>query len=346
MHQILETIANDLKISQMPDEQKGHYEARIIYSAMAQHIKTVSLDRSIYETSYSNGASIVHTIKRSCDIFEQLLLCSEYNAKEWFEKNTKDNIEIMYNRLISSGEMLKFYDKYNIVAGQKQFIINNQYCYFRGIACNYANKNASGLALLEKTVNPNADALNIDVLLPFSFVNSVDFWHKYIHSIGWEELYPTENIECFNPKLKSRKLYDCFVKTDVIPEGYSLARKPFINNDFYFYILKRKKDVILYHQIEEYYKTTKEHFRFRYALRALNGNPVVAEFKVNDDMAELHLNSMLPNTEMAFLNLISWSSNNINDKFNYTFSIVFLDLIKKIFSSLDIKLMEKKYATV
>ena len=105
MHQILETIANDLKISQMSDEQKGHYEARIIYSAMAQHIKTVSLDRSIYETSYSNGSSIVHTIKRSCDIFEQLLLCSEYNAKEWFEKNTKDNIEIIYNRLISSGEI-------------------------------------------------------------------------------------------------------------------------------------------------------------------------------------------------------------------------------------------------
>ena len=345
MHQILNKIADDLKIIRLPNEPEYRFEARIVYSAMAQHIKFSSLDKSIYEETHSRGASIIHTKKRCCDIFEQLLLCSP-SAREWFEPELMSNIEIIYNRLVSFGELLKFYDRYNMVAPQKQYILNDNISYFRGVAYNYMNKKTSGLALLEQSTKRRPDASYIYELLPMSSEKSVDFWKRYIKNIDYEPLFSTENLECFDAKMKSKSLYDCFVEMNEIPEGYTLARKPLFMNDYIFYVLKRKGNRLLYHPIEDFYKSTKEHYKFRYALRYLNDNPIMAEYIINNDMIELHINSMLPNTEMAFLQLISWPKTNISDTWNFTFSKEFLGIIEAIFDNIQIKLMEKKYAAV
>lgn len=70
MNPIIKTIADDLKIFPIIRESEGSFEARVIYSAIAQHIKAASNDSSIYEPITSEGASIVHTKRRCRNILE------------------------------------------------------------------------------------------------------------------------------------------------------------------------------------------------------------------------------------------------------------------------------------
>jgi len=95
-----------------------------------------------------------------------------------------------------------------------------------------------------------------------------------------------------------------------------------------------------YHLVEDYYKETNEHFRFIYALRHLHNNPVNARFSRCGDMIKLHLDTKLPNSEMAFLLLISWPERNITDELFFIFSVVYWDIIKEVLEKLHIELIE------
>ncbi len=342
MNLIIKTIADDLKIFPIKKESEGSFQARVIYSAMAQHIKAASNDASIYEPITSEGASIVHTKKRGKDILEQLILCSP-SCKNWFDlkNNNYDSIiETIYSRLVITGELLKNRDRYNVSAAIKRFIINDRVCYYRGIATTFSNKKASGLSLIENTTVSSEDNSSIKEILPNSFEKADKYWKEYINHISFEKIYSIDDLELFDAKMKSSTLYNCFKCVDSIPKGISLARKKLYEFDYCYYIVKRVGDTVYYHSVEDYYKETNEHFRFRYALRYLHDNPVKAGFNLCGDMVKLHLNTKLPNSEMAFLSLISWPERNINDDVFFIFSTVYWDIIKSILENLHIELTE------
>lgn len=336
---IIKTIADDLKIYQLINETKASFEARVIYSAIAQHIKTASNDASIYELITSEGASIIHTKKRCRDILEQLLLCAP-DSKEWFgvENNSDFIIDTIYSKLVISGEILKNQDRYNVSAPVKKYIINDRVCYYRGIATSFSNKKASGLSLIENTTTENNAA--ITDLLPVSSERADKYWKNYIKSIRYEELSSAEELELFDADMKSLTLYACFRRYDILPKGVSLARKSLYKNGYCYYIIKVSNGNAYYHLVEDYYKETNEHFRFRYALRHLHNNPVKARFSKCGDMIKLHLDTKLPNSEMAFLSLISWPERSITDELFFIFSVVYWDIIKEVLENLHIELME------
>lgn len=345
MNPIIKTIANDLKIFPINKESKGSFEARVIYSAIAQHLKAASNDASIYEPITSEGASVVHTKKRCRDIIEQLLLCAP-DSKEWFgiENGSDVIIDTIYSRLVMSGEILKNHERYNVSATVKRFMINDRVCYYRGIATSFSNKKASGLSLIENTTAENN--ASITDLLPVSSERADKYWNKYIKSIHYEELSSSEELELFDADMKSSTLYTCFRKYDSLPKGVSLARKSLYKNGYCYYIIKKSGSNVYYHLVEDYYKETNEHFRFRYALRHLHNNPVKARFILCGDMVKLHLDTKLPNSEMAFLSLISWPERNITDELFFVFSVVYWDIIKSVLENLHIELMEIKNETI
>ena len=348
MNPIIKTIADDLKIYQLKNETKGFFEARVIYSAIAQHMKAASNDASIYEPITSEGASIVHTKKRCRDILEQLVLCSP-SSKDWFDyknNNLDSIIEIIYSRLVMAGELLKNRDRYNVSATIKRFIVNDRVCYYRGIATTFSNKKASGLSLIENTTASYEDRSSIKELLPNSFENADKYWKEYISHISFEKIYSIDNLEIFDADMKTSTLYNCFKSVNSIPKGISLVRKKLYEFDYCYYIVKRVGDSVYYHSVEDYYKETNEHFRFRYALRNLHNNPVKARFNLCGDMVKLHLDTKLPNSEMAFLSLISWPERNINDDVFFIFSSVYWDIIKRILENLHIELTEMKNETI
>ena len=338
MNPIIKTIADDLKIFPINKESKGSFEARVIYSAIAQHLKAASNDASIYEPITSEGASVVHTKKRCRDIIEQLLLCAP-DSKEWFgtENGSDFIIDTIYSRLVMSGEILKNHERYNVSATVKRFMINDRVCYYRGIATSFSNKKASGLSLIENTTGENY--ASITDLLPVSSDRADKYWNNYIKSIRYEELSSTEELELFDADMKSSKLYTCW-NYDSLPKGVSLARKSLYQNGYCYFIIKMSGGNAYYHLVEDYYKETNEHFRFRYALRHLHNNPVKARFSKCGDMIKLHLDTRLPNSEMAFLLLISWPERNITDELFFIFSEVYWDTIKNVLENLHIELME------
>lgn len=63
-------------------------------------------------------------------------------------------------------------------------------------------------------------------------------------------------------------------------------------------------------------------------------------------MVKLHLDTKLPNSEMAFLSLISWPERNITDELFFVFSVVYWDIIKSVLENLHIELMEIKNETI
>ena len=342
MNPIIKTIADDLKIFPIIRESEGSFEARVIYSAIAQHIKAASNDSSIYEPITSEGASIVHTKRRCRNILEQLILCSP-SSKDWFDyknNNLDSIIEIIYSRLVMTGELLKNRDRYNVSATIKRFNVNDRVCYYRGIATTFSNKKASGLSLIENTTASSEDSSSIIEMLPNSFESANNYWKKYIRHISFEKIYSIDDLEIFDADMKTSTLYNCFKSVNSIPKGISLARKKLYEFDYCYYIVKRVGDNIYYHSVEDYYKETNEHFRFRYALRYLHNNPVKAGVNLCGDMVKLHLNTKLPNSEMAFLSLISWPERNINDDVFFIFSTVYWDIIKSILENLHIELTE------
>ena len=339
MNPIIKIIADDLKIYRLKNETKASFEARVIYSAIAQHIKTASNDVSIYERQTSEGASIIHTKKRCRDILEQLILCAP-ESKEWFgiENNCDFIIDTIYSKLVISGEILKNQDRYNVSAPVKKFMINDRVCYYRGIAASFSNKKASGLSLIENTSTENNTT--ITDLLPVSHERADKYWNNYIKSIRYEKLSSTEKLELFDAEKDSSTLYTCFRRYNSLPKGVSLARKSLYKNGYCYYIIKVSNGNEYYHLVEDYYKETNEHFRFIYALRHLHNNPVNARFSRCGDMIKLHLDTKLPNSEMAFLLLISWPERNITDELFFIFSVVYWDIIKEVLEKLHIELIE------
>ena len=223
-------------------------------------------------------------------------------------------------------------------------MINDRVYYYRGIATSFSNKKASGLSLIENTTAENN--ASITDLLPVSSERADKYWNKYIKSIRYEELSSSEELELFDADMKSSTLYTCFRKYDSLPKGVSLARKSLYKNGYCYYIIKKSGSNVYYHLVEDYYKETNEHFRFRYALRHLHNNPVKARFILCGDMVKLHLDTKLPNSEMAFLSLISWPERNITDELFFVFSVVYWDIIKSVLENLHIELMEIKNETI
>ena len=244
MNPIIHAIADDLKIYPMPNEIEGHFGARIIYSAMAQHFKTASHDKSIYEEKYNNGASVIHTKKRCRDILEQLILCVP-ESRKWFKPDIDENIEIIYSRLIDSGELMKNYDRYNFAKYQQRFAIDNRYFYTRGMTDDFRNKQASGLALIEQIslYDTKEKSTTMEDLFSILFEGSVNLWKNYIRNVGYEKLYSADDLELFDADLKTRTLYNCFTYKEEIPEGISLARKTSMNREICIILLNVKMEL-------------------------------------------------------------------------------------------------------
>ena len=341
MNNILVQIAVDLKINRLPKESEKSYSARIIYSAMSLHIKAATLDVSLYDEPNDDGASIIHIKKRAVEVLTEFLRFSPECCDIFGEPH--DAVDIIINRLYVSDEIIQLVEKYYHIGDEGMYKINDIADYFRGVPDYFGKYYASGLALLQKT---SKRVISQDLNRAFCFENSsaVDFWNNYMTKAQWQSGTLPEGIEYFDPKEKGNVLFTCYKSSEKPPIGISLARSPSFNNSYYFYVIKNTGTEVFLHEIEEYYRISREHFRFRYALRKLADNPVTAEYSISGKMVVLNLYTQLPYAEMSFLELISWPMDNIYHINVFVFHIAFKEKVIEILTNLDIQIVEKENA--
>lgn len=308
---------------------------------MALHIKAAVLDKSIYDEPTNFGASKKHIKKRVELILNNFLdLCPDCSS--WFVSNEKA-IDTITDRLYSANEISSVEPYYYRIGNEGVYKVCDKVAYYRGLPSVVSGYILSGLALLMKKQNVN-DVQDINQAFCFEQKTAVEFWNDYISNINWNDYRLPKNMEYFNPKAQKSNLYDCYSETDRIPIDVTLARKYVINDYYDEYVLRKVGAELFHHKIEEYYKFSREHYRFRYALRKLSDNPIKAEYYTDSGMIVLHLNTSMPRAEMAFLELISWPKNNIEDNRNLIFSDCFKDIVFGMLENLNINILEKQYA--
>ena len=300
MNNILAQIAVDLKINRLPEESEKTYSARIIYSAMALHIKAATLDISLYDEPNDDGASIIHIKKRAVEVLTEFLRFSPECCDIFGDPS--DAVEIIIGRLFAADEIIQLVEKYYHIGNEGIYKINDTTAYFRGLPGQIKGYFSSGLALLQKPYKSKSTQ-SLDRAFCFENSSAVDYWNDYIAKIQWHSGTLPEGMEFFDPHEKGNTLYTCFKNCEKVPVGISLAQSPSFNNSYFCYVVNNSDGEIFTHEIEDYFRLSREHFRFRYALRKLANNPVAAEYIILGDMVVLYLYSRLPYAEMSFLEL-------------------------------------------
>ena len=341
MNNILRQIAVDLKINSLPDESEKSYTARIIYSAMALHIKAATLDVSLYDEPNDDGASIIHIKKRAVEVLTEFLHFSP-ECCDIFDDPSKA-VGIIIDRLFAADEIIQIKEKYYHIGNEGTYRVNDDTDYYRGIPGNFIKCYSSGLALLQKPIN-GKNSQSLDRAFCFESSSAVEYWSNYISKVQWHSGTLPEGMEYFDPHEKGNTLYTCFKSCENVPVGISLAQSPSFNNSYFYYVVNNSGGEIFTHEIEDYFRLSREHFRFRYALRKLANNPVIAEYILIGDMVVLYLYPRLPYAEMSILELISWPIDDIYQPRTFMFHTSFKESVFHILTNLDIETLEKENA--
>ena len=341
MNNILAQIAVDLKINSLPKESEKIYSARIIYSAMALHIKAATLDVSLYDEPHDDGASIVHIKKRAVEVLTEFLRFSPGCCDVFGDPS--DAVDVIIDRLFAADEIIQIKEKYYHIGNEGIYRVNDNADYYRGIPENFKRCYSSGLALLQKPLNGKSSQ-SLDRAFCFENSSAVDYWNDYIAKVQWHSGTLPEAMEFFDPHEKGNALYTCFKSCEKVPVGISLAQSPSFNNSYFNYVVNNSNGEIFMHEVEDHFKLSREHFRFRYALRKLANNPVSAEYSIWGEMVVLYLYPRLPYAEMSFLELISWPIDNIYQTNIFMFHTAFKESVFNMLTNLDIEILEKENA--
>lgn len=330
---LLYSMAMDLGIEKFENENEFQYIERILYSAIACHIKAASIDCPLTEgLNSSNGVSRRYVSDKCSEIMEQILsLYSE--CKIWFDTDCEKEkaVNIIRERLLRHGDLVNVGFDTNIALAKYHYTqLTERIGTVKGTILQQGN-NYSGIATICKTSSTQPIV---------SSIQTVDKWiDEFIHCAWWANAeLSKDSVQYFNPLKKS---VNNLCWQDSLPTQSNkvvLARRT-VNKSLYEYFLYKPSENKI-HRIDPFLKEQGEHRRFMIGLKAMNGNPVSVYEKRFFDHVLLKLKTYLPRKETTLLESYAWPYNSILDKLEWNMSFEVWEYIKPYMTGVGLKIEE------
>lgn len=334
---LVQTVANDLGITQFKTESDAQFNNRVIYSALACWIKAACQDNSV-AGNLSEGVSRRHVYER-CSRVLSGFLCRYPSCVPWFstEDNNNDAIAVLRSRLIRHCEVINVGFSTNITLVKPSCdVITNELELVRGVLF-APNAKYCGIALVRKPQSSE--------LAGSSEVEPVSQWFDaYVKTAWWEpfDMSKHENLEYFDARKYTSNMYKCWQST--IPktvDRYLVVRRPANVNSHEYLLVDTLKNKM--HRIDPVLKEFGEHRRFMFALRAKVNNSVPASFTKHTDHVHLKMRTYLPARETQLLETFAWPHSSIADRLEWDLSIPLWNYISPFLSALGMAIREEKH---
>lgn len=331
--QLIEDIAYDLKIQKYPSEKIEQYYSRIVYSAISLWMKYIILDHMIHKDEAEIKTKNYH-YRRSMDILKEYLNLFPDIAYWMYPARDKDPIHVLRNRLIAAGEINEVDLSGSITIAKKKIIpITIDISRLIEISTPSTEFKYVGITKIVNMKNNHNQSLDLD--------NSLDIVKEFMNINFYHQIPRIETrYEIFNP-LKKHKYETHWVPNGRFDSDIHLIRKENQQVKYWDYVLVLNRSDVLYQ-----YPLNKElvkqgfHYRLILGLRQLHENPLVAEYKIVEDIVDLHLEYNLPRYEETLLLTYSWPKNNILDRWSFIVPLEIWDIVSEMLKKIGYKLKE------
>lgn len=344
---ILNAMQKDLKLRSYLNEEEGHYQARIIYSAMSFWLKMITLDTSFDDQRATSTISKIHLTTRGTRILEEFLSIYPL-AQAWYQPLNENNppIQTLVTRLVECGQLLDIEKNYHIgLPVYREIPIGNQLQYTEGLKGHFNHGYSSGLSWLIYT--PHVTLTSYDEL-PYFFKTSdaVEYTDTFYDELRWQETTCKNDRQYFDVTCPNN-LSACWKNTHNLKDGDVTLGRHYIEQiqGYSYFAVKCMGDSIYTYPLAPYFKERFEVRRILYGLRAKANNPVKMKITrySTDDLFEIRLYSKLPKKEESILLALGWPKTNIDDLNTLLFDKSLLAYIRYLFINLHIEIEEDTY---
>lgn len=323
--QLIEDISYDLNIQKYPTEKNELYHSRIVYSTISLWMKYIILDHMIHEDEAEIKTKNYH-YRRSVEVLDEYTNLFPDTSCWMYPDKNKDPIHILRNRLIAAGEINEVDLGGNITLAKKKIIpVTADVSRLIEISTPNTDFKYVGITKIIKTMNEQQSALFTDNSLDLvkEFMNP-SFYHKMTKLDFRYEVYNT---------LKNNKYEKHWMPNGRLDSEIHLIRKETNQVNYWDYLLVlNRSDVLYQYPLNEELVKQGFHYRLILGLRQLYENPLVAEYRIIQDIVELNLGYNLPRYEESLLTTYSWPKNNILDSWSF---IVPLELWARVAETLE-----------
>ena len=310
---IINHIADELKIERFQEESLEIFYSRVIYSAMAFWTNSLSFRENSSEGSIGISKTAHHRKLR--EILENYAsLCDLVN--EYFAMDSSyDALNDIRHTLLYSGDICEIGFTSRLVLPESRSFAATATSYFiQGETIVPPSGRACGLAWLSsKQVADNSEDCWTIFHIPRK--TAAEKLNERIAHSKWKELKNTDGFEWFDPKRKS-VLSDCWDTSPVNCSGQSLfiARKQLsFGNYDYFFIRQKSRDRLLFSKVSDLEQRSeiRETQRYLYGLKekyGLGAHITVDHYQI---YTVWRFWSKLPPAEETLLRYIAWPMQNL-----------------------------------
>ena len=334
--EMMVTMATDLRVRQLANENLPQFINRLLYSAMACWIKTAALDRPVsFHTDGDLGISRRHILDR-CDSVLAEMLNRFPTSKPWFVTplGNEKAIQLLRSRLIRHKDLLNVGFQTNLTLAPESVtpISPDLECgkgYLMDPSFSY-----SGIAMIRRRQTEYC-------FEDSDRINSYEWLKDYIKSAWWKSADLPEDVEYFNPFRKVRSNYRCWQDTPPVPvEGIIFARRNANPLPAEYLLIKPGENTRL-HYIDSFLHETGEYRRFQFALRKIVDNDLATDVRIYQDHIHLKLSFYLPEWENRLLESFAWPYNSVSDKLEWDMPLSIWAYIKVHLEKLGIIVREE-----
>ena len=243
-NELVSRMSKDLKIEIFEQERQESFVSRLLYSAFALWLKTITADGITMENQTEYGVSKKYHHMRGTYILENLL---EFfpELSEWFSQKDEKHppVNFLRQRLIRTSDILEINseNKLYLPTWHLSPISGNLSKLFGLPNCELDL--SSGLSLFKK-------ADNTDTVEQIS-LNIAEFYDEYIKNITFQKDEWKILKEYFNPFIKTNSIYKSWVDTPPSTEVYVSRIIDKFGNRIYF-VEKNIKNQIYSYKIDDF----------------------------------------------------------------------------------------------
>ena len=331
MNRIIDTIASDLQIEKVAFENDSQFFSRVIYSAMAQWVKEITLQNCIGQ-SQSFSCSKATATRQSADLLGTLLDVVP-EAKSWFANLELLEVSRMIRECLESvGDLvINGFDNRITVCKNTRLGISDDHAIILGKYMG-GNRSASGLGLI-------SDCSGLEKSVAHSRFDPESERIYELNTKNGSRVTDIEGYEIFDPTIKKQALSECW--RDISPRlkagEYIIRKKQMHGPGTYLYLCVFNSGLMNVSAFDNYLVMSKD-YRLHYLKQRYEaGNPIVARLNISGAYYKLDLFTRLPAFEEEILNYLSWPIDSITNRNNRLLSIRTKNYIERLLNNIYIQ---------
>ncbi|MBQ6628153.1 MAG: hypothetical protein IJH65_04980 [Methanobrevibacter sp.] len=327
----IDIIASDLKIEKLLSESDSQFFARVVYSAMSQWVKEITIQKCI-EQLPNHTCSKASVTRQSSELLGTLFDVFP-ESKSWYGNG--DLIEI--SRMIR--ESLESVGDISEIDFESRIAVSNS------ASINISEESA---ILLGRYTDGLRYASGLGIICALSedskkndgtrFDEETDRIYE-INQKNGDRINDIDGYEMFDPTIKKQALSDCWteIKSNLMPGEFIIRKKQIHGPGTHLCLRVYKNGLMKASSFDEYLVSSKDYRLHYLRLRAEYNNPIIARIKEMGSYFQLDLFSRLPNYEEEILNYLSWPIGSITNRNNRLFHIKAKDYIGRLLNNIYIQ---------